>query len=111
GTLGILDDASKAVKIDFPNPGDVILLLDGSGANESATVGARYIVPLLEASREFSSSEYSKTVAAIVAGEPPAVDLPAERRLIDRLVALASAGQSADDIFAGGLAVALAESW
>src|SRR5881394_2864456 len=112
GILGILDDSSKALKIAFRNPGDIILLLDGSGANESATVGARYIVPLLEASREFSSSEYSKTVTGIVAGEPPAVDLPAERRLIDCLVALAAEGtvQSAHDISDGGLAVALAES-
>ena len=112
GILGILDDASKAVKIAFRSPGDIILLLDGSGANESATVGARYIVPLLEASREFSSSEYSKTVTAVVAGEPPTIDLLAERRLVDCLVALAAAGtvQSAHDISDGGLAVALAES-
>jgi phosphoribosylformylglycinamidine synthase len=112
GILGILDDSSKALKIAFRNPGDIILLLDGSGANESAAVGARYIVPLLEASREFSSSEYSKTVTGIVAGEPPTIDLPAEKRLIDCLVALAaeSTVQSAHDISDGGLAVALAES-
>ena len=62
--------------------------------------------------REFSSSEYSKTIAGIVAGEPPAIDLAAERRLQDCLVALAteSALQSAHDISDGGLAVALAES-
>ena len=62
--------------------------------------------------QEFSSSEYSKTLAAIVAGEPPAVDLAAEKRLIDCLVALAAAGtvQSAHDISDGGLAVTLAES-
>jgi phosphoribosylformylglycinamidine synthase len=62
--------------------------------------------------QEFSSSEYSKTVGSIVAGEPPAIDLAAEKRLIDYLVALASddAVESAHDISDGGLAVALAES-
>jgi len=62
--------------------------------------------------REFSSSEYSKTVGGIVAGEPPAIDLSAEKRLIDCLVALAVEGslQSAHDISDGGLAVTLAES-
>lgn len=62
--------------------------------------------------RDFSSSEYSKTIAAIVAGEPPAIDLSAEKRLIDCLVAIASQGiaASAHDISDGGIAVTLAES-
>jgi len=62
--------------------------------------------------REFSSSEYSKTIAGIVAGEPPSIDLAAEKRLIDCLVALAVEGivQSAHDISDGGLAVTLAGS-
>ena len=41
--------------------------------------------------REFSSSEYAKTIHGIVAGAPPAIDLAAEKRLIDCLVQLASA--------------------
>jgi phosphoribosylformylglycinamidine synthase len=109
GILGILDDASRVLKIAFREEGDIILLLDGIGA----TVGARYIVPSLgNAAREFSSCEYSKTVSEIVAGEPPAIDLGAEKRLIDCLVALAAEGsvQSAHDISDGGLAVTLAES-
>lgn len=65
-----------------------------------------------EFAREFSSTEYSKTIAGIVSGEPPAIDLAAEKRLIDCLVALASEGvlESAHDVSDGGLAVALAES-
>src|SRR5215472_11407442 len=119
GVLGILDDPSRVLKIAFRNPGDLILLLDGSNSNAVArgfspaassgsVVGARHAVP----SSEFSSSEYSKTVGGIVAGEPPAIDLAAEKRLIDFLIALASEGavQSAHDISDGGLAVALAES-
>jgi phosphoribosylformylglycinamidine synthase len=104
GVLGILEDASRVVKIAFRNAGDVIVLLDGVDAAERA----RHAVPL----REFSSSEYSKTVGDVVAGEPPAIDLAAEKRLIDCLVALATDGVvvSAHDISDGGLAVTLAES-
>jgi phosphoribosylformylglycinamidine synthase len=82
----------------------VIVLLDGEG----------FVAPGFSpaSAQEFSSSEYSKTVGGIVAGEPPAIDLAGEKRLIDCLVALASAGtvQSAHDISDGGLAVTLAES-
>jgi len=104
GVLGILEDASRVVKIAFRNAGDVIVLLDGVDAAERA----RHGVPL----REFSSSEYSKTVGYVVAGEPPAIDLAAEKRLIDCLVALATDGVvvSAHDISDGGLALTLAES-
>jgi phosphoribosylformylglycinamidine synthase len=51
-------------------------------------------------------------IAGIVAGEPPAIDLAAEKRLQDCLIALAAEGavQSAHDISDGGLAVTLAES-
>ncbi len=107
GVLGVLEDSSKVVKIGFRNAGDVILLLDGS----SEAGRARHAVPLREA-REFSSSEYSKTIAGIVAGDPPAIDLAAEKRLIDCLVAFAadSVVQSVHDVSDGGLAVTIAES-
>jgi phosphoribosylformylglycinamidine synthase II len=107
GVLGILEDASQVVKIAFRNAGDVIVLLDGAAKQEAGLKpGAT------KAEREFSSSEYSKTVGGIVAGEPPAIDLEAEKRLIDCLVALASHGAivSAHDISDGGLAVTIAES-
>jgi len=113
GVLGILDDASRALKIAFREEGDLIVLLDGS----NSSVASQRASPLqgnhssaLE--REFSSTEYSKAIAEIVAGEPPAIDLGAEKRLIDCLVALAAEGavQSAHDISDGGLVVTLAES-
>ena len=112
GVLGVLEDASCVLKIAFRADGDVILVLDGSGSSETATTAARYIVSIDEAAREFSSSEYSKAVAGIISGEPPAIDLAAEKRLIDCLVALASQGtvQSAHDVSDGGIAVTLAES-
>jgi len=113
GVLGILDDASKVMKIAFREPGDIVVLLDGSNSLE----GAQHAAPLLgkqsaAPAREFSSSEYSKTISAIIAGEPPAIDLAAEKRLQDCLIALAAEGalQSAHDISGGGLAVTLAES-
>jgi len=107
GVLGILDDASRVVKIAFRNAGDVIVLLDGN--SELATRHSPLATS--DVAREFSSSEYSKTVGGIVAGEPPAIDLAAEKKLIDCLVALSAEGVvvSAHDISDGGLAVTLAE--
>src|SRR5712692_1602343 len=110
GVLGILDDASRVLKIAFRQEGDIIVLLDGSTSAVGASAPADCAHPGTQ--REFSSSEYSKTLAGIVAGEPPAIDLAAEKRLQDCLVALAAEGavQSAHDISDGGLAVTLAES-
>ena len=104
GVLGILDDASQAVKLGFREKGDLILLLDGAGPAGATPSPANL-------AQEFSSSEYSKTIAQIVAGEPPQIDLAAEKRLQQMLVALASENlvQSAHDVSDGGIAVTLAE--
>ena len=103
GVLGILEDASRVLKIGFREEGDVVVLLDGATA-AGASVESR--------EREFSSSEYAKAIAGIVAGEPPAIDLAAEKRLQECLVALAASGtlHSAHDVSDGGIAVTLAES-
>jgi phosphoribosylformylglycinamidine synthase subunit PurL len=108
GILGILEDAGKVLKIAFRNEGDVIVLLDGATSSKAGPQAA----PRGGKQREFSSSEYSKAIAGTVAGEPPAIELAAEKWVIDGLVALAAAGtlQSAHDLSDGGLAVALAES-
>jgi phosphoribosylformylglycinamidine synthase subunit PurL len=113
GVLGILDDVSRVLKIAFRTEGDVIVLLDGlavTGHSERSPGSEESLFSSL--AREFSSSEYSKTAGGIVAGEPPVIDLAAEKRLIESLVALASEGvvESAHDISDGGLAVTLAES-
>jgi phosphoribosylformylglycinamidine synthase subunit PurL len=113
GVLGILEDASLVLKIAFRNAGDAIVLLDGASGKDAGNHlnGAGQLSTTLVA-QEFSSSEYSKTVGGIVAGQPPAIDLAAEKRLMDCLIALAADKMvvSAHDISDGGLAVTLAES-
>jgi phosphoribosylformylglycinamidine synthase subunit PurL len=108
GILGILDDASKVLKIAFRNEGDIIVLLNGANSSGAGPQASAHT----SKQREFSSSEFSKTIAGIVAGEPPAIELAAEKWLIDCLVALAETGlvHSAHDISDGGIAVTLAES-
>jgi phosphoribosylformylglycinamidine synthase subunit PurL len=101
GVLGLLEDADCAQASGFRSEGDVILLLDGNSSQVSAE----------QQRSEFSSSEYAKTIHGVVAGAPPAIDLAAEKKLIDCLVTLAGekAVTSAHDLSDGGLAVALAE--
>jgi phosphoribosylformylglycinamidine (FGAM) synthase-like enzyme len=110
GVLGLLEDAAHALGMAFQAEGDAIVLLDGSGGDTPPDGGINS--PLQEIAREFSSSEYAKTIRGIVAGAPPAIDLAAEKRLIECLVALARQGllRSAHDVSDGGLAVMLAES-
>jgi phosphoribosylformylglycinamidine synthase subunit PurL len=111
GILGVIEDATNVLKMAFRDDGDIVILLDGIGrATDSPAVSSNGSNAQL--AREFSSSEYSKTVGGFAAGEPPAIDLPAEKRLQQCMVALAAsrAIQSAHDISDGGLAVTLAES-
>ncbi len=105
GVLGLLEDAEYALGSGFKNEGDVILMLDGRGKEASSPDVATI-------ASEFESGEYAKTIHGLVAGSPPALDLEAEKRLIECLVKLASekAILSAHDVSDGGLAVTLAES-
>jgi phosphoribosylformylglycinamidine synthase subunit PurL len=108
GILGIFEDAEKVLKVAFRNEGDLILLLDGT---DSSTAGPQ-APPQDGKRREFSSSEYAKSIGGIVSGEPPAIELGAEKGLIDCMVALAEEGtlRSAHDVSDGGIAVTLAEA-
>jgi phosphoribosylformylglycinamidine synthase len=104
GVLGLMEDAECALGAGFRSEGDLILVLDGLAQGGGLKTAATRT--------DFASSEYAKTIHGIVAGLPPAIDLAAEKRLIDCLVALAGerAVLSAHDISDGGLAVSLAEA-
>jgi phosphoribosylformylglycinamidine synthase len=93
GMVGVLDDVARAVGSHFQQPGDVIVLLGTTRGH----VGA---------------SSYWAHVLDTIAGDAPPVDLAAERKLIDLLVAAAGKQflSSAHDLSDGGLAVALAEA-
>ena len=121
GVLGMIEDASRALGLAFRAEGDYVLLLDGD-TKDWFTLGTRGETKSYQSvdrstdaagiHREFSSSEYARTIHGVEAGSPPTVNLAAEKRLIAALVALASEGklQSAHDVSDGGLAVTLAES-
>jgi phosphoribosylformylglycinamidine synthase len=108
GVLGLMENAECALGSGFRNEGDLILLLDGMSDGALKDGGLKAAAT----NAEFASSEYAKAIHGIVAGLPPAIDLAAEKRLIDCLVALAGerAVVSAHDVSDGGLAVSVAEA-
>ncbi len=93
GMVGVLDDVARRVPAAFAASGDAIVLL---GACRPGLGGSHYLT--LATGDTF--------------GAPPAVDLAAEKALVDLLVAAAGARllRSAHDVSDGGLAVALAEA-
>ena len=93
GMVGLLERVDHAVPSHARVPGDRVLILGETRA-------------------ELGGSAYWEAVFEWSGGEPPVVDLEAERRLIDFLVAAARQGmlRSAHDCADGGLGVALAEA-
>jgi len=121
GVLGMIEDATCALGMAFRAEGDSILLLDADSGwiiNPKIEQGQKRYFPMDSGrespniAREFSSSEYARTIHEIETGTPPAINLAAEKRLIAALVAMASERklQSAHDVSDGGVAVTLAES-
>ena len=94
GLVGLLGRIEDRVASHFSSPGDRIVLL---GATPSDSLGG---------------SAYWAEVFGFVGGQPPVVDLTAEKALVDLLVAAAKRRllRSAHDCSTGGLAVALAEA-
>src|SRR5687767_3970672 len=92
GVVGLLDDASQALRRSFESEGDAVLLL-GTTAND------------------IGGSEYLKVVHGRVAGRPPRLSLDAEKKLYAAVLESSRGGHlhSAHDVSDGGLAVALAE--
>jgi phosphoribosylformylglycinamidine synthase len=93
GMVGLLEDLRLAVRPWLARTGDRVLLL---GAMRGHLGGSAYWAEVL----------------GFVGGAPPPVDLAAERRLVDLLVAMAGRGllASAHDLSEGGLSVATAEA-
>jgi phosphoribosylformylglycinamidine synthase II len=93
GMVGVVEDIDHLTRHAFQHAGDTILLL---GDNTD----------------ELGGSEYLYIMEGLVAGEPPSVDLLAERRLQHAVLAMIQSGllHSAHDVSDGGLACALAES-
>jgi len=92
GMIGLLPRADRAVPSHARAIGDVVFVLGETRA-------------------ELGGSQLWETLHGFVGGQPPRVDLAAERRLVDYLVAAAERGllRSAHDCSQGGLGVALAE--
>ncbi|HET9387611.1 MAG TPA: phosphoribosylformylglycinamidine synthase subunit PurL [Gemmatimonadales bacterium] len=92
GMIGLIAHAARAVPSHARTSGDVIFILGETRA-------------------ELGASAYWEVCHEFVGGQPPRVDLDAERRLISLLVTGADRGlfRSAHDCSHGGLAVALAE--
>jgi len=92
GMVGLLARADRAVPSHARSPGDVVFVLG-------------------ETQAELGGSVLWEALHGFVGGVPPRVDLAAERRLVDFLVAGAERAlfRSAHDCSQGGLGVALAE--
>ena len=110
GVLGVLEKADAALTMAFRNEGDAIVLLDGRGAPAPRLAS----LPVAGSAKLCANSLPPNTRAAVAGqagGVPPAIDLAAESRLIEALVALAAEGilSSAHDVSDGGIAVTLAE--
>lgn len=93
GMVGLIEDLSWVMTPGFKHEGDVVALL---GRTRD----------------EIGGSEYLATVRGIEGGPVPAVDLRAERGVIELIIALSRAGllSSCHDLSEGGLGVALAEA-
>lgn len=93
GVLGVLDDVADAVPSGWTTPGQAVYLLGETRA-------------------ELDGSAWADVVHGHLGGTPPRVDLAAERRLAQVLVAAARDDlvDAAHDLSEGGLAIALVES-
>ncbi|MFQ5925996.1 MAG: phosphoribosylformylglycinamidine synthase subunit PurL [Terriglobia bacterium] len=100
GMLGVLDDVERAVGAGWRQRGSALVLLGPMPTKRG------------ELERTFSSSRYASIIYGVVGGEPPPLDLAAEKQLQDCTLALLGGGYalSSHDVSDGGLLVALAES-
>lgn len=92
GMLGIIEDISKVVSLEFKNVGDLIYLIG-------------------ETKNELGGSEFLKQLFGLVVGDAPTIDLEIEKKLIEFLLNAVQNNllNSAHDCSEGGLAICLAE--
>ena len=123
GVVGVIEDATEAIGRAFgggaaPGPGSSLQPGSGPGAPETVRGAGLQpgrdpdaIILLGENLGELGGSEYLHALHGMINGEPPQLDLDAERRLQRFLVEVIADGLllSAHDCAEGGLAVALAE--
>ncbi|HOK54446.1 MAG TPA: phosphoribosylformylglycinamidine synthase subunit PurL, partial [Armatimonadota bacterium] len=107
GMLGLIEDADKHCTPEFKREGDVVALLTGRRITKDSESDPGFC-----AVNDLGGSEYLKVMHNVVAGQPPALDIEAEKRLHTCLIEAISSNllSSAHDCSDGGLAVALAES-
>jgi phosphoribosylformylglycinamidine synthase len=93
GVLGVHEDVRRRIPGGWRADGETVLLLG-------------------DTREEFGGSAWANVVHGHLGGRPPAVDLPAERKLGELLAALGREGllSSAHDVADGGLSQTLAES-
>jgi len=91
GVLGVHEDVRRRIPGGWRADGETVLLLGDTRA-------------------EFGGSAWASVVHGHLGGQPPAVDLPAERALGELLASLTGLVSSAHDLADGGLAQTLAES-
>ncbi|HEX3987344.1 MAG TPA: phosphoribosylformylglycinamidine synthase subunit PurL [Acidobacteriaceae bacterium] len=101
GVVGIIEDVTKAVPAGISNEDKLVVLL-GSPSSKDAD----------DLQQELGSSEFAKVVIRELWGRPPRLDLEREKTLQKFLREIAQAGliDSAQDVGAGGIAVALAKA-
>ncbi len=93
GMVGLLEDVSKKMTLDFKKEGDVILLIGKSG-------------------NDFNSSQYLSKICGVEFSPAPAFELQEEFDLQQKVTELIKSGliESAHDVSEGGLFVTLLES-
>jgi phosphoribosylformylglycinamidine synthase len=93
GMVGLVADLDHITTQSFKQEGDVVFLLG-------------------ETKAEIGGSEFQYAVHGVTEGRPPAIDLAAEKKLLDAVLGAIRQGlvASAHDLSEGGLAAALAES-
>ncbi|MBI2083330.1 MAG: phosphoribosylformylglycinamidine synthase subunit PurL [Deltaproteobacteria bacterium] len=105
GMVGLLDDVERHCTQWFKQEGDVVAMVGPAFGKIPPSP------PFSKWGEDFGGSEYLKVIHGIVAGRPPRLNIPLEKRVQALVLTGIRKGwvRSAHDCSEGGLAVALAE--